>query len=511
MTRTLPTRRLRAGLAAVVTAVALAACSGGLGSVTGSTPPASTSGSASVTSSVSASGDSSLQSFYGQKLVWTGCGGGFQCGKLSVPLDYADPSGETIRIAVIRLKARDQVHKLGSLVMNPGGPGGSGVNYARGARGVVDASVRAKYDIVGFDPRGVAASAPVHCLDDRQLDRFMATDATPDTAAEVTVSEQLAQQFANSCEAKSPTLYAHIGTQDAARDVDVLRAALGDDKLNWLGFSYGTMLGATYADLFPTRVGRMVLDGAIDPSLSNVALIHGQAKGFELALHRFVQDCDRKSDCPLPRGEQAGIDRILAFFAGLDAKPLATMDRQRPLTQALAQNAVLFYLYFPSLGDWDSLRFGLQSAFDGDGSVLLSMLDERLSRNEAGHYTDNSSAAIYAVNALDRPDRPDAAQSAALAAQWTKEAPVFGGFIAWGILPYYYWASRRRASRTRSTPPAPRRSWSWARPTTPPRPTRGRRRWPGSSRMASCSPASVTATPDTPRAAPARTRPSTGS
>ena len=382
-----------------------------------------------------------LQTFYDQKLSWAGCGGSFQCAKLTVPLDYSAPTGATIQIAVLRLKASNPSARIGSLVINPGGPGGSGVEFARAARAVFDASLRARYDIVGFDPRGVGESSPVKCLDDKRTDAFIAADGTPDDPAEVAQIDAAAKEFALACETRSPKIFGHIGTRDAVRDIDILRAALGDEKLSWFGFSYGTLLGATYADLFPTHIARMVLDGAIDPSLTNVELIHGQAKGFEVALHRFVQNCATQADCPLPRGEQAGVDRVQAFFDGLDAAPLPTADPQRPLTQALAMNAVLSYLYFPAYGDWDQLRIGLQSAFDGDGSVLLSMLDERTSRNEAGHYTDNSNSALYAVSALDRPDRPTTAESALLAQQWGKEAPVFGAFTAWGILPYQYWCA----------------------------------------------------------------------
>ena len=436
MSRPVALRHLVSGLVAAAVTMALAGCSGTVGTVTESTPPPSSSSSTSPSPSAS---DARLAPFYAQKLVWSGCGGSFQCAKLTVPLDYADPTGSTIKLAVLRLRAANPSARLGSLVLNPGGPGASGIDFARAARAVIDDPVRARYDIVGFDPRGVGQSAPVECLNDKQTDAFIAADGTPDTPAEVTQSEQLAQQFAVACRTRSPKVYAHIGTTDTVRDMDILRAALGDPKLNWFGFSYGTLLGASYADIFPTKVGRMVLDGAIDPSLSNVELIHGQAKGFELALHRFVADCDTQPDCPLPKGVQAGVNRIAQFFAGLDSRPLATSDPRRPLTQALAQNAVASYLYVPSYGDWDSLRAGLQAAFDGDGSTLLSMLDERLSRNDAGHYTDNSTAALYAISALDRPDRPDAAQSAVLAAQWSKEAPVFGAFTAWGILPYHYW------------------------------------------------------------------------
>ena len=281
MTPTLVPRRLMTGLGAVVATLSLVSCSGADGSTAASTPPAP-SASSSVSSSPSAAVAPALATYYAQKLTWSGCGGGFECAKITVPLDYADPSGDTIKLAVLRLKASDQAHRLGSLVLNPGGPGASGVEFARAARGVIDASVRARYDIVGFDPRGVGSSSPVICLDDKQTDAFIAADGTPDDAAEVTQSETLSKEFATSCKARSPKIYTHISTEEATRDIDILRAALGDEKLNWLGFSYGTLLGATYADLFPTSVGRMVLDGALDPALSNVELIHGQAKGFEL-------------------------------------------------------------------------------------------------------------------------------------------------------------------------------------------------------------------------------------
>jgi pimeloyl-ACP methyl ester carboxylesterase len=432
-----PTRAV--ALAAVsVAALLLSACSGTVGTVSQDSPSTATSSTGTPTPGAM---DPALRTFYAQKLVWTACGGSFQCGRLTVPLDYSRPGGDTIQLAVLRLRASTPGARIGSLVINPGGPGGSGVDFARAARSVFDASLLARYDIVGFDPRGGGASDPVRCLDDKRTDAFIAADGTPDNAAEVAQIDGLAKEFAQACEARSPKIYAHMGTRDAARDVDILRAALGDPKLYWFGFSYGTLLGATYADLFPTHIARMVLDGALDPSLSNVELIHGQAKGFELALHRFVQDCAKQADCPLPRSEQAGVDRIQQFFNGLDSKPLPTADPKRPLTQALAMNAVLSYLYFPSYGDWDQLRIGLQAALDGDGSVLLSMLDERISRNDAGHYTDNSNSALYAVSALDRPDRPNAAQSATLAAQWAKEAPVFGAFSAWGILPFQYWGA----------------------------------------------------------------------
>ena len=437
MRHALLSRPVLAGAVALAVGALLVGCSGTVGTVSQESPTPSGS-SSSGAPSPSATIDADLASFYAQKLVWSGCGGDFQCSELTVPLDYAAASGETIKLALIRLRAPKQDKRIGSLVLNPGGPGGSGVDYARAARAVVDEVVRARYDVVGFDPRGVARSVPVACLDNQQTDAFIATDGTPDTPAEVADIEKQSQLFANQCAARSPKVYAHLSTVEAAKDVDILRAALGDEKLFWLGASYGTFLGATYADLFPTRVGRMVLDGAVDPSLGNVDLTHGQAKGFELALRRFVEDCITQADCPLPRSVQGGLDRVKQLFDDAEVAPLPTNDRDRPLTEALAQNAVLSYLYFPPT-DWEQLRYGLQSAFEGDGAILLSMLDSRLERDDAGKYANNSTAALYAVNALDRTDRPDAAESQVLADQWAKEVPVFGAYFAWGNLPFHYW------------------------------------------------------------------------
>lgn len=426
-------RRLLVGSATLVSAALLAACTSAPDP--GTTAAPTSSGSSSGSSSPST--DASLARFYDQELAWEGCGGDFECADLLVPLDYDNPDGDTLEIAVIRLTTSGD--KIGSLVLNPGGPGGSGVDYARAAQFVVDESVLRRYDVVGFDPRGVGRSDAVQCLNDAQTDDFLAADGTPDSDAELAELEAGSQEFADACEAKSAALLPHIGTRDAARDIDVLRDALGDEKLNWLGASYGTFLGATYADLFPDKVGRMVLDGAMDPMLSNEELAHGQAKGFEVALQRFVEDCQQQADCPLPRGSvDEGVETIRQFFADLDANPLPTGDDERPLTEALGINAVISYLYFPPT-DWQQLRFGLQLALEGDGSVLLSMLDARLERGENGKYKYNPYSSFLSISAIDRPDRPTAEQSAQLAEEWGKEAPVFGPILAWGNLVFSSW------------------------------------------------------------------------
>ena len=317
--------------------------------------------------------------FYGQKVRWEGCGGDFDCTKLKVPADYDNPGAGTLELDVVRVRAKDP---KGSLILNPGGPGGSGVEYARAARAVLTPQLADAYDVVGFDPRGVVNSSPVDCIDDSKLDALFAADGTPDTPAEVADLAAASKLFGVGCKTKSPEVAPYMDTESAARDMDILRAVLGDEKLNYLGKSYGTYLGAQYAELFPDKVGRMVIDGVLPSSLDSDEITLGQAKAFDMVLRRFVEDCITQDDCPLPRDVDAGVARIQQFLADLDQNPIpGTGDRM--LTEALGTYAILSYLYFPP-NDWDILRFGLDAAFQDDGSVLMDMMDDRIQRNPDG-------------------------------------------------------------------------------------------------------------------------------
>lgn len=376
-----------------------------------------------------------LSGYYDQELSWENCGGGFDCTSLTVPLDYANPYEQAISISVVRLKAKDNT--LGSLVLNPGGPGGSGIQYARAAEYVVSDEVRANFDIIGFDPRGVGESSPIECLDDATTDAYIAIDGTPDNEAEITQSVEMLTEFGAQCLAKSPELVSRIDTVSAAKDLDILRAALGDEKLNWLGKSYGTFLGANYADLFPEKVGRMLLDGAIDPQLSNIQLGEGQARGFEDALNRFVQNCISQSDCPLTGTVAEGTAQIKKLLDGLDANP-GTLADGREFTQAMGVLGVVGGLYDVTYG-WANLRPMLAAAFAGDFSGLSQSVDLYTSRNSDGSYSDNSNDAIMAINCSDRPDRGTIEDTKFLAEQWSTFAPVFGGYLAWGNIACSYW------------------------------------------------------------------------
>ena len=376
-----------------------------------------------------------LDGYYAQQLEWSECSDGFECSSFSAPIDYANPADGAMQISVIRKLATGTA--LGSLVLNPGGPGGSGIEYTTYAEYVVSDTLRENFDIVGFDPRGVGFSTPVECLDDEQTEEYIALDGSPDDQTEIDQAQAMSELFAQSCATNSPDTYKFLDTISAARDVDILRALLGDEKLNWLGKSYGTFLGATYADLFPDRVGRMLLDGAIDPTLTNEKLSYGQALGFELALTRFVDDCVTKSDCPLSASGAAGVSEVGDLLIELDANP-KTLDDGRLFTQAMGTLGVVGSLYDKQYG-WPELRTNLGLAFDGDFSGLASSVDFYTGRQSDGSYKDNSNDAIAAVNCLDRPDRATTEETAALASEWKKVAPNFGEYLAWSNISCSYW------------------------------------------------------------------------
>ncbi|WP_328480541.1 alpha/beta hydrolase [Streptomyces sp. NBC_00377] len=387
---------------------------------------------------------SALAPYYGQKLSWRGCGvPGFQCATLKAPLDYAEPGAGDVRLAVVRKKATGPGKRLGSLLVNPGGPGGSAVGYVQQYAGIgYPAEVRAHYDMVAVDPRGVARSEPVECLDGRQMDRYTQTDTTPDDQREKDQLVTAYKGFAEGCGAHSPKLLRHVSTVEAARDMDILRAVLGDRKLTYVGASYGTFLGATYAGLFPDRVGRLVLDGAMDPSLPARRLNLDQTAGFETAFQSFAKDCAQRSDCPLGRKGTAPAkvgENLKAFFRRLDARPIPTGDPDgRRLGESLATTGVIAAMYDEST--WDQLREALTSAIKGkDGAGLLALSDSYYERDADGRYA-NLMAANAAVNCLDLPtafSTPDQVEKAV--PSFEKASPVFGEGLAWASLNCAYW------------------------------------------------------------------------
>ncbi|WP_030199624.1 alpha/beta hydrolase [Streptomyces sp. NRRL S-87] len=383
-----------------------------------------------------------LAPYYAQKLSWRACGApGFECATLKAPLDYDRPAsqgGKDIALAVARKKATGPGKRLGSLLVNPGGPGGSAIAYLQGYAGIgYPAAVRARYDMVAVDPRGVARSAPVTCLDGPAMDAYTQVDQTPDDQAEQSRLVAAFKRFAAGCEGRSGTVLPHVSTVEAARDMDLLRAVVGDRKLNYVGASYGTLLGATYADLFPSRVGRLVLDGAMDPTRSALELNRDQTEGFETAFRSFAKDCAKHADCPLGSGgpdDQAR--RLQDFFKKLDAQPVATGEK-RTLGEALATTGVIAAMYDESA--WPQLREAIAQAQNGDGAGLLALADSYYEREPDGSY-QNLMFANAAVNCLDLPPAFSGPQAVTAALpSFRKASPTFGPGLAWAALNCAYW------------------------------------------------------------------------
>ncbi|NYV76831.1 alpha/beta hydrolase [Streptomyces sp. UH6] len=425
------------GAALTASALLLTACAAGQGAEggPGAGPPLA---------ALPGEGNPELARFYEQKPSWRACGvPGFQCATVRAPLDYARPESGEVRLAVARTKATGPGSRLGSLLVNPGGPGGSAVDYLQGYAAMgYPAEVRSRYDMVAVDPRGVARSEPVTCLDGPGMDEYTGTDLTPDEDAEADALVAAFKSFAEGCGGRSAKLLRHVSTVEAARDMDVVRAALGDDELHYVGASYGTFLGATYAGLYPSRVGRLVLDGAMDPSLPARRLNLDQTAGFETAFQAFARDCVRQPDCPLG-GRGAGVDTVgrelKEFFGGLDTQPLNADDRDgRKLTESLATMGVIAAMY--DEGAWPQLRDALASAMRRkDGAGLLALADSYYERDPEGRYT-NLMFANAAVNCLDLPGAfasPDEVRQALPA--FEKASPVFGETMAWAALNCAYW------------------------------------------------------------------------
>ena len=380
-----------------------------------------------------AADEEALAAFYEQKVTWKDCGNN-ECTEIEVPLDYADPDGKAITLSVLKVPALNEKQRVGSLVVNPGGPGGSGVDYASNAPSYFGTEVRQAFDIVGFDPRGVGRSTPVHCLADKELDTFVAADPDPDTPAEVRRADKLLSKFGKGCVAESGDLAAHMSTVEAARDIDVLREVLGDSRLSYFGASYGTFLGATYAELFPERVGRMVLDGALDPSLSSLELNLVQAKGFETALRAYVEHCVKRGSCFLGGTVDDGVRRIRRLLDAVERKPLPADGRRLEVGNAVL--GVWAPLYNEDY--WSILDTALRAAIDGDGGPLMSLSDAYTSRGPTG-YLDNSLEALYAVNCLDHDDALESSEIVDYLPQFEKASPTFGAIFAYSLSSCTQW------------------------------------------------------------------------
>jgi pimeloyl-ACP methyl ester carboxylesterase len=368
-----------------------------------------------------------IDAIYAQELDWQACGD-LECATLVVPMDYDEPDGETIEVAVSRHQASGD--RIGSLLINPGGPGSSGIDALSSiALPRFGTEVVERYDLVGFDPRGVASSTPITCVDGPAMDTITATDFDFGTDEGLAAAEAAYGELGAACLERTGPVLEHVDTVSAARDMDVLRAVLGDETLNYVGYSYGTQLGATYAALFPEQVGRLVLDGALDPTLSTLELSQGQARGFENALRAYVADCQAGADCPLDGSVDDGLAQVKTVLDRARRSPLPT-GTDRPLTGALAFNGIALPLYDES--SWRYLTMGLGAALQGDGSVLLQLADLYYDRNADGSYATNSTQAFWAIGCADDRGTTDPAEMRAQAAAIEEVAPTVGYFFGYG-------------------------------------------------------------------------------
>ena len=377
------------------------------------------------------SGQADLDSFYAQKLKWSECEEA-KCTSVEVPIDYENPDGGTVKLQVRVVPATGKGGKR--LFINPGGPGGSVIGgYEDYVADALGKEVRERFDIVAVDPRGVGSSKPLDCLSDEDLYQLSADDPTPDDQGERSKFEKQWANFASQCRTRSGDLAAHMTTEETARDFDIVRDALGSKTFDWFGTSYGSRLGATYATLFPNRVGRMVLDAPEDPSLELVEATLVQSKGFEVALRAYVEDCVKRESCPLGTKPDAAIRKVSSLLESLDTQPMKTSDADRPLTENLASFGITWPLY--DRAAWPDLTKALTAAFNGDGTPLLTSAHEYLYWiPEEESFGDNIMEVFPTVLCQDWEERVTAEEAPAHAKRFAKASPVFGESWAWGMV-----------------------------------------------------------------------------
>lgn len=365
------------------------------------------------------------------EIDWRNCGD-MECGTIQVPLDYSDPDGETIELALIRIEAREPSRRLGVLMANPGGPGGSAIEFVSIWRVLLAGEIRDRFDIVAFDPRGVGESTPVVCHD--RLQELVAIDPDPDTDAEWDEAKRVSRLFAEDCAEAAGDLLPHVGTKNVARDMDLIRESLGEDKINYVGYSYGTTIGSVYADMFPGNIRAMVLDGGTDISLPSEQANLTQIIGFERALTAFLDWCTEE-DCDFIDGGDAR-ERVAEVIAMSEEEPIPAPGADRDAGPGEVSLGIISALY--SEFSWPQLARALQEALDGDGTRLIDLTDNYLQRDGNGNYP-NLMEANAAVNNVDSECSKDPDSYRALGDEFAEQAPTFGRFASTLGLVCAYW------------------------------------------------------------------------
>ena len=378
----------------------------------------------------------------------------FSCGKLAVPLDYRKPAAGSIQLFVMKVHSRNQqaAGRLGSLLVNPGGPGGSGVNLAAGLVGALSDSIFAHFDLVGFDPRGVGLSGPLQCVSDKQKDALAAADPDPRTATGRAAARAAATAVVRACVRTYGGALGHYNTEETAHDMDLVRQAVGDPKLNYLGFSYGTRLGATYAHEFPTKIRAAVLDGAVDPVADELTTDERQVKGFEGAFDQFAADCLRRAACAVLGNPRQVVQSLIA---SADKAPIPSTRKgeTRVATGGIVTIGVLSALYDQAA--WAALGNALIAARHGDSAGLFSLADDYLERDpDTGHYS-NIMDANLAVNCNDSTLKITDALVASKALTWVARYPIFGKNAAASLYACDNWPPSGHPLPPASAPGAP--------------------------------------------------------
>lgn len=362
----------------------------------------------------------------------------FGCATIDVPLNYAKPAGRTIQLQLVKVHDRANQARTGSLLVNPGGPGGSGVELAVGLSAQLSDSVLSHFDVIGFDPRGVGSSTPIRCLSDSRKDELNAASPNVLTSAGRAAAKRTAKSVADACTQKYGSALAEFDTVQTARDMDRIRQAVGDRKMNFLGFSYGTELGSIYAHLFPGRVRVAVLDGAVNPLTDDITSFANQLKGFEDSFDQFASYCRKQAAC-YSIGDPRQAVYTVAAKSRQRAIASSMAGETRRATSSLVYTGVLSALY--SQSSWPALGQALRSALAGDSQGLLALAD-RYNERDNGHYT-NISDANTTIGCNDSEPGPTDARILATARSWQQRFPIFGLWSAPSLYTCQQWQPDR--------------------------------------------------------------------
>lgn len=380
-----------------------------------------------------------LKDYNSQELNWEDCYGEFECSSFKVPIDYDNMDDKNFVLQVLKHSALDQSEKLGAIVVNPGGPGGSAVHYAFNAKYIVSNELLKKYDIVGFDSRGINNSEEIRCLTDTETDDFLNADASDGGKESVADLVAISKDFAAKCAKSAGEKLGHVSTLEAAKDMEILRNLLNEDKLNYLGKSYGTYLGTLYASLFPKSVGRMVLDGAVDPSSTLREQQIAQAVGFDRALNNYLAS-QGKFD----------LTEIQTLLMNSNTNPMED-ESGRQATQSLVITAIAQSLYDSNEG-WKELSKLLSKAIDKDDpSGIFELADLYNTRDESGSYYSNQNDIALMITCLDWQEPRSVEQMGSDREAFIKAAPVFGKFLNFAGLPCKYWKAKPQLPKTELT------------------------------------------------------------